>query len=342
MQTIILNEPGDLRHSHQSDIEGISKDEALVKIKRIGICGTDYHAFNGKQPFFSYPRVLGHELGAEVVGLGSSQFNDLIKIGDKVSIEPYLSCNECQACKRGLTNCCENLQVLGVHTDGGMAEYLKLPMNKLHVSNSLTYDQLALVETLGIGLHAVNRAQVKPIDIVLIIGAGPIGISAAQFAKISGAHVVMADFNEQRLHFSLNNKLVDQVIHLTENINADQLKEKLNGDLPTVIFDATGNKASMENCFNFVAQGSKIVFIGLFQGNVEFVDPNFHRREVTLMSSRNSLPSDFKQIIKLMEKGKITTEPWLTHRSTFDQLPETFKSWLNPDEEVIKAIVSLD
>ncbi|SOE20336.1 hypothetical protein SAMN06298216_0830 [Spirosomataceae bacterium TFI 002] len=342
MKTIILNQPGEFIHSSKKDNESIAPDQVLVKIKRIGICGTDYHAFNGKQPFFTYPRILGHELGAEIIGIGESQIKHELKIGDRVSIEPYLHCRECQACKRGLSNCCENLKVLGVHTDGGMAEYLQLPIDKVHVSNILSFDQLALVETLGIGLHAVNRAEVSKSDIVLIIGAGPIGLSAAQFAKISGAKVVMADFNTKRLNFSLENNLADDTILLKSNISSDQLKEKLNGDLPTIIFDATGNKSSMENCFSIGAQGSKIVFIGLFQGNVDFIDPNFHKREITLMASRNSLSKDFKHIISLMEQGKINTNPWLTHRSTFENLTNVFSSWLNPEENVIKAIVSID
>jgi 2-desacetyl-2-hydroxyethyl bacteriochlorophyllide A dehydrogenase len=342
MKSIILNQPGDLKHSFKKDIESIANNNVIVKIKRIGICGTDYHAFKGEQPFFTYPRILGHELGAEVVGIGSSQTNDSIKIGDKVAIEPYLNCNNCQACKRGLSNCCENLKVLGVHTDGGMTEYLQLPIDKVHVSKILNYDQLALVETLGIGLHAVNKAQVTPSDIILVIGAGPIGLSAAQFAKISGAKVIMADFNFKRLQFSFNNNLVDEIIHLDKNMSFDLLKENLKGNLPTIIFDATGNKDSMENCFNLAAQGSKVIYIGLFQGNIEFADPNFHKREITLMASRNSLPTDFKQIISLMEQGEINTEPWLTHRSSFDMLPDNFTNWLNPDEYVIKALVHMD
>lgn len=342
MKSIILNEPGTLSHSHKEDIIKIGSDEVIVKIKRIGICGTDYHAFRGRQPFFTYPRILGHELGAEVVEIGSNQSTTTLKIGDKVSIEPYINCRVCQACRRGLSNCCENLQVLGVHIDGGMTEYMKLPLDKVHPSSKLDFDQLALVETLGIGLHAVNRATITQNDIVLIIGAGPIGLSTAQFAKLSGAKVIIADLNVKRLQFSLKNNLADEVIELTDKLTSQMLKERLSGNLPTVIFDATGNKKSMETSFSLAAQGAKIIFIGLFQGEVTFEDPSFHKKEITLMSSRNSLPRDFKQIINLMETGKINTAPWLTHRTAFDTLPEVFPQWLNPEEDVMKAIVYLD
>lgn len=341
MKTIILNQPQEFQLISRDFDDTLAENEALLKIHRIGICGTDYHAYRGRQPFFSYPRVLGHELGAEVVSLGSGAETSDIKIGDKVSVEPYLNCGVCQPCQNGKTNCCESLKVLGVHSDGGMAEYLKVPVNKLHKSAILQYEQLALVETLGIGSHAVQRANVSANDIVLVIGAGPIGLSVIQFAKINGAKIAVMDFSKQRLDFANEAIGIDKSIVATEDFSADDLRRILEGKLPTVVFDATGNAQSMMKAFSYVAFGGKLVYVGLFQGEVTFFDPDFHRREITLLASRNALPTDFKHIISKMESGEINTKAWLTHEAAFDDLPTVFETWLDPKSQVIKAMVVL-
>ncbi len=341
MKTIILNKPQEFQLISRDFDDTLTENEALLKIHRIGICGTDYHAYRGRQPFFSYPRVLGHELGAEVIGLGSGAGASEIKIGDKVSVEPYLNCGVCQPCQNGKTNCCESLKVLGVHIDGGMAEYLKVPVNKLHKSDILGYEQLALVETLGIGSHAVQRANVTENDIVLVIGAGPIGLSVIQFAKINGAKIAVMDFSKQRLDFANEAIGIDESIIATEDFSADDLRKILKGNMPTVVFDATGNAQSMMKAFSYVAFGGKLVYVGLFQGDVTFFDPDFHRREITLFASRNALPADFKHIISKMESGQINTKAWLTHEAAFEDLLTVFETWLDPKSQVIKAMAVL-
>ncbi len=370
MKTLRLEEPQVFKFIEQDQPSSLEPSEALIKIKNIGICGTDYHAFRGKQPFFSYPRVLGHELGAEVVAVGKE--NDRIKVGDKVTVEPYLNCGNCQPCSNGKGNCCENLQVLGVHTDGGMCEFIKVPIHKLHASKSLTFEQLALVEPLSIGAHAVQRASVSAEDLVLVIGAGPIGLSVIQFAKLSGATVAVLDINTERLEFAKEQLQADILVDGSKGFTSEELRveinkklEVLNGNtnslankiedltekkspigtfnglLPTVVFDATGNPNSMKNAFNYVAFGGKLIFVGLFIGEVVFDDPLFHRREMTLFASRNSLAQDFTNIILLMEEGKIDVNKWITHRADFDDLPSVYEQWLNPESKVIKAMVSL-
>lgn len=339
MKTLILESPSFFRFQEQESPDMLQVDEALVKIRNIGICGTDYHAFRGKQPFFSYPRVLGHELGAEVVKLGGD--SDAIHVGDRVTIEPYLNCGTCQSCLNDKGNCCENLKVLGVHVDGGMTEYLKVPYHKLHKSKILSFEQLALVEPLSIGAHAVQRAEVSAKDLVLVIGAGPIGLSVIQFAKLRGSTVVVLDINNDRLIFAQQQMKVDFIIEATEDFSPDVLRRCFDGFLPTVIFDATGNPNSMKNAFRYVSFGGKLVFVGLFIGEVTFDDPLFHRREITLLASRNSLSQDFSDIIQLMESDKIDIKPWLTHRADFDELPHVFNEWLDPQSKVIKAMVTI-
>lgn len=339
MKTIILEEPGRFEYMDTTLDESLLEDEALVKVHRIGICGTDFHAYRGRQPFFSYPRILGHELGVEVMEIGEKVTN--VVVGDKCSVEPYLNSTQDQAVRRGFTNCGENLSVLGVHENGGMRERFKLPAKYLHTSNKLSYEQLAVVEPLGIGCHAVNRAEVQSDDLVLVVGAGPIGLGTVIFAKAQGAKTVVMDVNRDRLQFATETMDVAGIVVAEENDTLKTLREQFNGDLPTVVLDATGNQHSMSKALEYAAPAGKIVFIGLFQGDFSFHDPYFHKKELTLMASRNALSSDFQQIIRMMEEGSIDIDTWITHRSSFEEMVGEFENWLKPESRVIKAVVSV-
>ena len=331
MITITLQEPGKFAVGDSSDPADVPAGRALVHVRRVGICGTDWHAFHGRQPFFSYPRVLGHELGVEVERVNDPASD--LKPGDRCAVEPYLNCGQCIACRRGKSNCCTDLKVLGVHIDGGMRERIVVPTNKLHRSNKLSLEQLALVETLGIGCHAVARAGVEKGDSVLVIGAGPIGLAAIQFVQAAGVNPVVADTVKSRLAFCRDQLKVERTLDACGDLKAAL------GELPTCVIDATGNAGSMARCFDLVAHGGRIVFVGLFQGELAFNDPNFHRREITLMASRNALPGDFTRIIKLVEDGIVNTTPWITHRAAAASLPQVLPGWLAPDANLLKAML---
>ncbi|MEJ6602282.1 MAG: zinc-binding alcohol dehydrogenase family protein [Verrucomicrobiia bacterium] len=335
MNQVTLDEPGQFSFSATAEAPTLAPGEALVKVHRIGVCGTDLHAHAGKQPFFEYPRVLGHELGVEVIDPGSDPLG--LSVGDKCSVEPYLNCGKCIACRRGKPNCCTSLKVLGVHTDGGMGDLLAVPAHKLHRSDTLGYDQLALVETLGIGAHAVERAEPTADDFILVIGAGPIGLSVIQFAQISGATVAVMDISESRLAFCREHMGVTHTLVAGPD-TADKLTEIGEGDLPTIVIDATGNPRSMAGAFDLPANGGRIVFVGLFQGELAFNDPNFHRRELTVCASRNALPGTFTSIINLMEMGTIDTTPWITHRVALANLPAEFDG-IAKDATLLKCMI---
>ncbi len=336
MLHIVLEKPGSFAAVDQPE-PAAAPGTALVRVHRLGVCGTDLHAFAGKQPFFTYPRVLGHELGVEVLDPGDDPHG--LQAGDRCSVEPYLNCGHCIACRRGKPNCCTTLQVLGVHTDGGMRPLLRVPTRKLHKSTQLDYEQLALVETLGIGAHAVERAQLTKDDFVLVIGAGPIGLSVIQFAKVSGATLAVMDVSDTRLGFC--RKL--GVAHtLKPGATAvEELKQIGGGDLPTCVIDATGNPGSMAGCFDLPAHGGRIVFVGLFQGDVTFNDPNFHRRELTVMGSRNALPATFREVIRLVEEGRVDTRPWITHRFKLADTPTIFPKDIAGNPAVLKAMIEV-
>lgn len=338
MKALILEEPGRLATQEIEESRAPGAGEALVRVHRVGVCGTDIHAFGGKQPFFSYPRLIGHELGVEVLEIGPDVCN--VAVGDRCAVEPYLNCQTCIACRRGRGNCCANMQVLGVHVDGGLRERFVLPARKLHRSKTLNFEQLALVETLGIGAHAVSRAQIEAGEMVLVIGAGPIGLGAMQFAKQAGAHVIALDFNAQRLQFCRDVWGVSHTVQAGEAA-LETIRELTGGDLPTAVFDATGHPASMKSAFDTVAPGGRLVFVGLFQGDVSFFDPDFHKKEMTLLATRNALPQDFTNIIGWMENGAIGTAPWITHRAPMSDVPALFASWTKPETGVLKAVIEL-
>lgn len=340
MKTIVLEQPGRLVAASAPAPSAPLAGEALVRVHRVGICGTDIHAYGGRQPFFTYPRILGHELGVEVIAVGSGVDN--VRPGDRCAVEPYLNCGRCIACRRGKPNCCSDIRVLGVHVDGGMREQFVLPAAKLHVSTKLSYDQLALVETLGIGAHAVQRAALEPGETVAVIGAGPIGLTVIQFALAAGTRVLVLDVNPTRLAFCRDQLGIAEAIIDTRTVDpVARLRELTGGDLPTAVFDATGNPGSMAAAFRFPAHGGRLVFVGLFPGDLTFNDPEFHRRELTLLGSRNSRPDDFRRIIELVESGRVDTTPWITHRALFDEVPAVFPLLTKPETGVLKAVVEL-
>ncbi|MBM3822208.1 MAG: zinc-binding alcohol dehydrogenase family protein [Verrucomicrobia bacterium] len=341
MKAIQLEKPRSFRLIDIPDPGPPGPGEALVRVRRIGICGTDFSGFLGKMPFFSYPRIPGHELGVEVVAVGEGVHH--VQAGDRCSIEPYINCQACYACERGHSNCCENLQVLGVHTDGGMRPFFRVPARKLHPSRQLTLDQLALVETLAIGCHAVQRGSCGAGQNVLVIGAGPIGLSVIEFVKLSGARTIVLDLNEQRLAFVRETMGVRETLHgRGEAGDADRLRELTDGKLAHVVIDATGSHQSMGNALQFVGFAGKLVFVGITTDLVQFGHPLMHRREMTLLASRNALPPDFRGIIQHIEEGRIDTRPWMTHSAPFDAMVGEFETWLNPESRVIKAMVRLD
>lgn len=314
--------------------------EALVRVRRIGICGTDISGFLGKMPFFSYPRIPGHELGVEVIAIGEGVTN--VAVGDQCSVEPYMNCQECYACSRGHTNCCERLKVLGVMMDGGMTEQMVLPARKLHPANRLSPDQCALVETLAIGCHAVNRGSPTTEENVLVIGAGPIGLSAIEFSKLSGARTVVMDMNEKRLDFCRTRMGVEHTVLAGDGKELETLDWITAGRHADVVIDATGSNQSMGQALKYAAFAGRVVYVGITQQEISFPHaPVMHRRELTLMGSRNALPPDFTRIIQLIETARIDTTPWITHQTDFANLIGNFDSYTKPETGVIKAMVTV-
>jgi len=313
--------------------------EAIVRIKRIGICGTDMHAYRGRQPYFTYPRILGHELAGVIEYTEDNPYG--LRNGDQVAVIPYLVCGHCVACRSGKTNCCVDMKVMGVHIDGGMREFISVPLANLIKDDRLSLDELAVLEPLSIGTHAVRRSMGHPGEHVLVIGAGPIGLGVMMAAKYRGCQVIAMDIHKDRLQFSRDWANADHVIDAKHPI-LEQLRTITNGDLPTLVFDATGNVASMQDSFQYVAHGGKLVFVGLVKADIRFSSPEFHKREMSLLSSRNAAAEDFETTISMITSGAADIQQYITHRSSFAQMIDQFESWLKPEANVMKAIVDVD
>jgi 2-desacetyl-2-hydroxyethyl bacteriochlorophyllide A dehydrogenase len=337
MKSIVCEKPWQLKMK-EMDLPEVKPGEALIRVRRVGICGTDLHAFKGEQPYFTYPRVLGHEISGEVAEVGENSYG--FKQGDPVAVIPYLECGNCIACRMGKTNCCTRLNLFGIQRDGGMSEYLSVPLDHLIKSETLNLDQLAMAECLGIGAHAVRRAQIEKGEFALIIGAGPIGMAVMQSAREAGAKVMALDIVEERLQFCRDKLKVDYVIHGKRD-PVKEIESITNGDYPTVVFDATGNAKSMEKSFNLVAHGGRFILVSLVQENITFFDPDFHRRELTLLSSRNATRQDMEHIVRSLEVGIVDGTSFITHRASLDRVIDQFESWLRPETGVIKAVVEL-
>ena len=337
MRSLICTQPGNFEYIEIA-APLLKPGHAIIKIKRIGICGTDLHAYEGTQPYFSYPRILGHELSGDLVDADHAPG---FVPGEAVTIIPYFNCNQCIACRAGKPNCCTSIQVCGVHIDGGMVDYLSVPSYALVKSEGLSYDELSLIEPLAIGAHGVRRAGVMKGEFVLVMGAGPIGLGAMEFARIAGAHVIALDINDARLQFCRSTNKAEYTINATSENVTERLEEITHGDMPTVVMDATGNQKAINNALQYLAHGGRFVLIGLQKNEISFSHPEFHKRETTLMSSRNATRADFLHVMDAMKRGWVDPATYITHRINFDHLKDEFAGLLKPETAVIKAMVEM-
>lgn len=335
MKTLVCQQPGEWAWQSRN-IPKPQKDEVLIKIKTVGICGTDIHAWGGKQPFFSYPRVLGHEICGDIVEVGCEA--QQWQVGQQVAVIPYVGCNTCSACREGRGNCCENIAVIGVHRDGGFSEYLCVPQQNVLLAEGIAPEAVALIEPFAISAHAVRRAAVRAGDEVLVVGAGPIGLGAAAIAKAEGASVVVADVSDERRAHVTAQLDLPALDPLAEDFDA-RLRSLFGGHLAQKIVDATGNPQSMNRAVDLIRHAGSIVFVGLFKGDLQFSDPEFHKKETTLMGSRNATAEDFARVGELMRSGELSAEMLLTHRLRFSELGSTFERDVINNPRLIKGVI---
>jgi 2-desacetyl-2-hydroxyethyl bacteriochlorophyllide A dehydrogenase len=324
-------EPGTFKIEARERPEAAPEGWVLVNIKAMGVCGTDFHIFEGKHPFLEYPRVIGHELSGRI-----AQDTGKWSAGDLVVINPYISCGKCRACGKGKPNCCSQITVLGVHRDGGLCSRIAVPEENLYSAADLTEIQAAMVEFLAIGAHAVRRASLAPEDRVLVTGAGPIGIGTALFAQLAGADVHLLDLSKERLAQAAD-KFGLEKTHL---VGADILTGPLEDGFD-VIFDATGSAKAIEAGFPLLAHGSKYVLVSVVKDEISFSDPEFHKRESQIIGSRNATKDDFESVMSAIRNGQIDTDALCSETVPFDAFKKRFAELSENRDTLIKAVIIL-
>ena len=336
MQAAVLTAPGRIDLVEHPEARAPGHGEALVAVRRVGICGTDYHAFSGTQNFISYPCVLGHELAVEVLEVGPGVAG--VAAGDLCAVLPYVSCGTCAACRRGRTNACVRIEVLGVTRPGGLRERMVLPVSLLFAGAGLTLDQLVLVETLGIGWHAVDRGRPGARDDVLILGAGPIGLAVAEAARRRTDRVLVADVSAVRVAFAAS------AGHATLAVDGDiaaAVADRYDGVLPSVVIDASGNRESMEGAFALAGPGGTLVLVGHTTGALTFQNPGFHARELEVRASRNATPGDWAQVMRAVQEGSLDALGWVNHRTTLAAVADDLPRLADDPGHVVKAVVEV-
>lgn len=338
MKTLVCSEPGQFKYIQTPDPVP-EPGKAILAIRKICVCGTDLHAFEGTQPYFQYPRILGHELSATIVQVDPETG---FEPGEAVTIIPYFNCGHCLACRNGKPNCCASIQVCGVHVDGGMREYLQVPNYALVHGNGLSFEQLALIEPLAIGAHGIRRAQVQEGETVVVMGAGPIGLGTMAFANIAGARVIAIDTNEDRLDFARRHLGVTHTLNARNPNLLEALRDISSGDMAGVLIDATGNQQAINNGLGLLGHGGRYVLIGLQKNELIFSHPEFHKRETTLMSSRNATRKDFEEVMTALQHGWIKPETFISKTVSFEEVQDEFPNWLHPGPGAIKLAISME
>ena len=335
MKAIVCVEPGRLEAVERQNPAVLPDGWVRVAVSHVGICGTDYHIFEGKHPFLEYPRIMGHEVSAVVVDPGT---DSTLAVGAPVVVNPYLSCGTCVACRQGKPNCCTAIRVLGVHTDGAFCEEILLPADNLYPADGLSLEAAATVEFLAIGAHAVRRSLALAGSRALVIGAGPIGLGTALFSRIAGHDVTLMDTSAERLSMAAERFGFASGILAGPSV-IESVLAATGGDGFDVVFDATGYGKSMEAAFAYVAHGGAMVLVSVVKDEIRFSDPEFHKREMMLIGSRNATRVDFEHVMASIRAGHVPVEALVTHRTTLDRVPVDLARWATEKTGLIKAIV---
>lgn len=336
MKSVICRQPGLLEPFAQQEPAELQPGWVLLDIRYVGICGTDYHIFEGKHPFLEYPRIIGHELSGTIANANGV---DAFKVGDKVVVNPYLVCGKCHACRRGKPNCCEAIQVLGVHRDGGLCERLAVPAANLVAADGLSLRDAAMVEFLAVGAHAVRRAGTRQ-GTALVVGAGPIGLGVAIFAGIAGLDVAIADLSAERI-VQARSIVGDVPAIVIDSESAARQVRQLQPSGFDVVFDATGNGQSIMAGFQHVAHGGTYVLVSVVKDDITFSDPEFHKREMSLVGSRNATSEDFAHVVASIAAGRVPMDLLATHETTLELVSQDLPRWSHDKRGLVKALVRI-
>ena len=311
--------------------------EALVRVRRAGLCGTDLSTFLGKNPLVSYPRVIGHEIAGTIEVLGDAVSG--WRAGASVTLSPYKNCGACAACRHNRPNACRNNQTLGVQREGALAEFAVVPAHRLFTSASLSLDHLALVEPFCIGMHAVRRARVAADDAVLVMGCGGVGAGAVAAAAGCGARVIAMDVDPHKLAQAMALGAADTVVSSDADAS-EHIRAITGGEGPDVVIEAVGKPATYRLALDLVAACGRIVYIGWVKGDIALEARQIVAKEVDILGSRNAT-DEFAEVIALFESGRIDPLALVTDRVPLDEVPTMFARWAERPESVGKILVEI-
>ena len=335
MKAIRIAEPGKIELT-DIPMPVPAAGEALLKVRCCGICGADVASFTGNQPFTKYPRIPGHEFSAEIVTLPDGYLGEL-KVGEVVTANPYFNCGTCYSCRRGHVNCCHDNQTMGVQRDGSFCEYITLPIERIYSGKGLSPEQLALIEPFSISWHALSRAEVKPGDKLLVIGAGPIGLFATISAKRLGAEVYVADILDGRLEKAKFFGAAGTVNTTKESL-ADFTNRITDGGFDVCV-EACGAPETFLGCIDSCAFAGNIILIGNGKRNTTFLHSTLLKKELNVHGSRNSLPADFKKLIELVAEGSVDPLPMVSRIYPYEQCADAFDALVHNDGSLNKVLI---
>ena len=325
MQALLIDQAGQVRLGTLAHPEP-GPDDVLLRIRTIGFCGSDLNTYRGLNPLVTYPRVPGHEIAAEIVSLGAAVPAGLLEPGMTVTVYPYTSCGHCPACRRGRTNACRDNQTLGVQRDGALTEFIAVPWQKVVRADGLSIRQLALVEPLSVGFHAVDRGRVTPSDVVAVIGCGAVGLGAVAGAHARGAHVIAVDVDDAKLALAQKAGARDLV-----NTPASSLRERIaaltSGDGADVVIEAVGLAETFVAAVEAVAFTGRVVYIGYTKGAVAYDSSLFVKKELDILGSRNATLDDFRDVIEMLREEKFPCDGAVTRSVALEDAAEALETW---------------
>jgi 2-desacetyl-2-hydroxyethyl bacteriochlorophyllide A dehydrogenase len=322
MKALVLQEPGEVNVGTVSDPTPAA-DEVLLQVRSVGLCGSDLNSYRGKNPMISYPRILGHEVAATVVA--SSKTHPQFAAGVNVTLSPYTQCGKCPSCLRGRPNACQFNETMGVQRDGALAEFISVPAGKLYAAN-LSIKELCLVEPLTVGFHAVSRGRVTADDTVAIIGCGGVGLGAVAASGFRRARTIGIDVDDAKLAIAKQSGATDTINTSREDMHA-RLQELTGGRGPDVIIEAIGLPQTFRAAVEEVAFTGRVVYIGYAKEPVAYETRLFVQKELDILGSRNALPEDFREVIRMLEEGRFPVDQAVSHQVLLSDAPEILKAW---------------
>lgn len=339
MKAIEITQAGSMKMVERT-MPIVNKGDILLKINYIGFCGSDLSTYLGKNPMVQYPRIPGHEISATIQEVGAD-VPAAFQAGQRATVVPYTNCGQCTSCKQKRFNACRYNQTLGVQREGAMAEYISVPWQKVIADNELSGFQLALVEPMTVGFHAVDNGKVTDLDTVVVFGCGMIGSGAIVRANLRGSTVIAVDIDDSKLevaktlgaHFTINS--------IKQNLHAE-LDKITNGDGPTVVIEAAGNPITYKAAIEEVAFAGRVVCIGYAKDDIPFPTKLWVQKELQIMGSRNANPSDFEAVIKYLKNSPVDEKILVSKVVKPEEAPEAMKSWSENPGAILKILVQFN